>query len=314
MKKLLGSLLSFALFFSFSAQAFAEYPEKPIRLIVPWGAGGGTDLMARALAQAMKEYTDAPIIVENITGAGGSTGNKHVAEAEGDGYTVLFNGDTDLLGSLAVMKTGYTLDDFKYVGSVFYSPTWILTNKESGIKDFNDFLAKAKANPNKFILASSTPSGAQMIMAAQIQEATKAPFRIIPYQGGKEMAKVLLGNQAQAGIIHAPIMLPEVKAGLIDVIATGGTLKDVNHEALRDMKTLTEIGIPVEMGITRGLMVPASTPDDVVAKLTEIVEKAAKSESFAAFGERFGFAPQWEDGAKFKKDYYDQYEVFKNFQ
>lgn len=303
--------LLLSLCFAPSASFAAEYPSKPIHIIVPWDAGGGTDVVARALAEAMKNVTTVPIIVDNVVGAGGSTGNKKVAEAEPDGYTVLLNGDTDILGSLSVMKTGYTLDSFKYIGGVFYSPTWILSHKDSGITTFADFLERARKEPNKYILGSTTPSGAQMVMCVMLQDASKAPFRIIPYQGGKDITKALLGNQVHAGVIHAPVMLAEVKAGIMNVIATGGSLAKSSYEPLRSMKTLKEQGIPVSMGINRGLFVPAGTPDTVVAALTAIVQKAVASPEFQAFGERFGFAPQWTDGASYKKNMQKELKIFE---
>ena len=285
-----------------SAQAADQFPSKAIHIVVPWDAGGGTDMVARALADAMKEIVNVPVLVDNITGAGGSTGNKAVADAAGDGYTILFNGDTDILGAITVMKSGYDLDSFTYIGGVFYSPTWIISHKDSGITSIEDFMAKAKATPNKLVMGSTTPSGAQMVMAVAMQSATNAPFRIIPYQGGKDISKALLGNQVTAGIIHAPVMLNEVKAGLINVIGTGGSLENCTYEPLRTMKTLEQLGIPVSMGIYRGVMVPKNTPADVVAALTEIVKKAADSDKFKEFGQRFGFAPQWSDGAEYEKN------------
>ncbi len=309
------ALLTLALCVCFgSLSASAAYPDKPIHMVVPWAAGGGTDVVARALAESMKNYIDVQVLVENITGAGGSAGNKKVADAEADGYTILFNGDTDILGSVTVMNAGYTLDSFKYIGGVFYSPTWIITNAESGLNSFDDFIKQSKANPGKMILGSTTPSGAQMVMCAAIQEKTGAPFRIIPYQGGKDISKALLGNQTHAGVIHAPVMLPEIKAGIIKVIGTGGSLANCTYEPVRNMKTLKETGINVEMGIYRGVMVPKNTPDNVVKALTEVVKKAALSDEFKEFGERFGFLPQWCDGPTYEKSIKAQLQGFEHMQ
>ncbi len=313
MKKLSGIFAASLIFcLSLAGTAGAAYPDKPIHMVVPWDAGGGTDVVGRALTEAMKKFTSANIVVENITGAGGSTGNKKVADAAPDGYTLLFNGDTDILGALTVMKTDYSLKSFTYIGGVFYSPTWILTHKDSGIESFEDFLKKAKAQPGKLTLGSTTPSGAQMVMCAGIQEATKAPFRIIPYQGGKDISKALLGNQVNAGVIHAPVMLPEVKAGIIKVIGTGGNLDKCTFEPVRSIKPLKATGIPVEMGIYRGVMVPAGTPADVVATLADIVKKATLSPEFAEFGQRFGFLPQWCDGAEYEKNINAQLASFQH--
>lgn len=295
------------------APAFAAYPDKPIHIVVPWAAGGGTDTIARSLVEAMKKFTDVPIVIDNIKGAGGSTGNQKVADASADGYTILFNGDTDLLASLTFMKTNYNLESFKYVGSAFYSPTWILSHADSGIKTFAEFLEKAKANPNQLVLGSTTPAGAQMVMCALLQKETGAPFRIIPSQGGKFMKKALLGNQVNAGIIHAPVLLPEIKAGIINVLAVGGSLKGSSYEPLRSMKTLEEQDIPVSMGIRRGLMVPAGTPDEIVATLSDILEKAVTSDEFKAFGERFGFEPEWQDGNSYEQGFHTQQLAFEKY-
>lgn len=312
LKRLLVScLLSASVFVLSGGSASAAYPEQPIHMIVPWAAGGGTDVVARALAEAMKKYTDVAVVVENVTGAGGSTGNQKVAEAKPDGYTILFNGDTDMLGALSVMKTTYNLDSFRYIGGVYYSPTYILSPKDRNINDINEFIEQAKAHPNKLILGSTTPSGAQIVMCVMLQSTTKAPFRIVPYQGGKDMTKALLGNHCDAGVIHAPVLLPEVRSGLLKVIGTGGSLAQCSYEPLRSMKTLKEQGIPVEMGINRGVMVPAGTPDDVVATLTDIVKKAAESEEFKNFGVRFGFAPLWTPGDAYREGFFRQMKMFE---
>ena len=150
-----------------------------------------------------------------------------------------------------------------------------------------------------------------MVMCASIQAYTKAPFRIVPYQGGKDMTKALLGDQCDAGIIHAPMLLPEVKSGVLTVIGTGGSLANCTYEPLRSMKTLTEEGIPVEMGINRGVLVPAGTPDDIVQKLTEIVKSATESKEFIEFGERFGFAPLWTPGDAYKEGFIKQMKTFE---
>lgn len=309
-KKMLAVMTLCAAMVAPAVSASAAYPERPIHMIVPWAAGGGTDVVARALAEAMKKHTDVAVVVENVTGAGGSTGNKKVADARPDGYTILFNGDTDILGTLSMMKTSYDLGSFKYIGGVYYSPTWILSPKDRDITSFSEFVEKAKASPNKLILGSTTPSGAQMVMAAMLQSVTGAPFRIVPYQGGKDMTKALLGNQCDAGIIHAPVLLPEVRSGDLKVIGTGGTLAKCSYEPLRAMNTLREAGFPVDMGINRGVLVPAGTPDDVVAALTDIVKKATESEEFKAFGHRFGFAPQWTPGEAYRNGFFTQKPLF----
>lgn len=277
----------------------AGYPERPIHIVVPWKAGGGTDAIARAFAEGMKTVVSQPVVVDNITGGSGMTGVIRVAHAKSDGYTLLFDGSADITSTLTFKKFPVSLDDFIYVGGVYSSPTWILANNERHYKDFKDFLDKAKANPNKLTVGTASPAGAQMLMAAAIKGITSAPFRIIPYSGGKDLKKAMIGNQIDVGIIHAPVMLPEIKSGMIKVLTAGEPLDHVTDAALRDVPTLKHIGIPVEMGITRGIMVPKGTPKEIVDALSSIVEKAAKSKTFADFGQKFGFSPHWTDGSEF---------------
>lgn len=288
----------------------ADYPSKTIHMVVPWSAGGGTDSIGRGFAEAMKE-AGANVVVDNISGAAGMTGSIQVAQAEPDGYTILMNGDTDILAALTFADVPLTLDDFTYIGGFYSTPTWILSHQDSGITSMEQFLEEAEKNPGQMTLGSATPAGAQMIMAAAIKGQTGLNFRIIPYQGGADLKKALLGNQVNAGIIHAPVLLAEAKAGVINVIGTGEPLDKITYEPVRDTPTLEDIGIPVAMGITRGIYVPKDTPEDVVDKLTEIVRTAAESESFREFGEKFGFAPTWIPGSEYEQNMREQFEVFQ---
>jgi tripartite-type tricarboxylate transporter receptor subunit TctC len=311
------SIFSVAVLLALSAAAgpsmAEDYPSKAIHMVVPWAAGGGTDSIGRGIAEAMKEAAGVPVVVDNISGAAGATGSIKVAKSNPDGYTLLMNGETDLVSALIFtdVQVPLSLDDFVYIGGFYDSPTWILSHKDAGIDSMESFLKMAREKPGKMTLGSATPGGAQMIMAAAIKGKTALNFRIIPYQGGNDLKKALLGNQVDAGIIHAPVLLGEVKAGLIKVIGTGKPLTLINYEPVRKVKTLKDIGIPVSIGITRGIFVPKKTPPEIKTKLANLVEKAAKSGSFKAFGEKFGFAPTWIPGPEFEKQTRESYELFK---
>ena len=311
-RRYLNIILAVAVGLTFwmASHALAAYPDGPIHVVVPWNAGGGTDSIARGIVEAMKE-TGATVVVDNISGAAGMTGSIKVARSKPDGYTLLLNGDSDILAALVFTDVPLSLDDFIFVGGFYSSPTWILSHKDSGITSMQQFLDEAKANPGKLTLGSTNSAGAQMIMAAGIKGITGLDFRIIPYQGGSDMKKALLGNQVNAGIIHAPVLLPEAEAGVINVLATGQPLTKITYQPLRQTPTLKDMGIPLSIGITRGIFVPKDTPQDIVEKLTEIVKKAAESDSFAAFGQKFGFEPVWVPGPEFERDMREGYEVFK---
>jgi len=290
----------------------ADYPGKTIHIVVPWKAGGGTDAIGRGFAEAMKTVVDVSVVVDNISGAGGVTGTVKVAKSRPDGYTLLMNGTTDMTAVLTFKKVPFSLDDLTYIGGFFTSPTWVLCHKDRGYKDLEDFLAKAKANPGDYTVGTAGPAGAQMLMASAIKGITGADFRIIPYSGGKDLKKALIGNQVDAGIIHAPVLLAEVKAGLIKILGTGMPLDKITYPPARDIKTLKDIGIPIEIGITRGIYVPKATPRDITSRLSEIVEKAAKSERFKEFGNKFGFAPVWIPGPEFERQIRSELALFED--
>lgn len=317
MKKLLSIMLIFLTLCLVNALRIVpaqadEYPSKTIHMVVPWKAGGGTDAIGRGFAEAMKTVVDVSVVVDNISGAGGVTGTVKVAQSSPDGYTLLMNGTTDMTAVLTFKKVPFSLDDLSYIGGFFTSPTWVLCHKDRGYTDLKDFLSKAKANPGNLTVGTAGPAGAQMLMAAAIKGITGSDFRIIPYSGGGDLKKALIGNQVDVGIIHAPVLLGEVKGGLIKVLGTGMPLDKITYPPVRNSKTLKDIGIPIEIGITRGIYVSKATPKEITAKLSEIVEKAAKSESFKKFGDTFGFAPVWISGPDFEKQIRAELELFKN--
>jgi len=298
---------------AFSSFGYAEdYPSKTIHMVVPWKAGGGTDAIARSLAEAMKSNADISIIVDNISGAAGATGTIKVAKAKADGYLILLNGTAEITSGLTFTKLPFSLDDFKYIGTVYNSPTWMLSHKDSGLTSFDDFVAKAKSNPGKLTIGVGGASGAHMIMASAIKGILGLDVRIIPYSGGKDLKKALIGNQVDSGVIHAPVLLPEIKDGMINVLTTGKSLENLTYEPLHSVKTLKDYGIDVEFGVARAVMVPKSTPAEVVDKLSQIVKKSAESEEFLKFGKTFGFKPVWMSGEETSKLIYEDLERFKH--
>ena len=297
---------------SLSGAMAADYPSKTIHLVVPWKAGGGTDSIGRGIAEAIKTVIDQSVVVDNISGAGGVTGSIKVARSKPDGYTLLMNGTTDMTAALTFKDLPLSLDDFVYIGGFFQSPTWVLAHKDRGYKDLAEFLSKAKQNPGKLTLGTAGPAGAQMLMASALKGISKADFRIIPYSGGKDLKKALIGNQVDAGIIHAPVLLAEVKEGLIDVLGTGMPLDKITYAPVRNTPTLKDINVPIEIVITRGVYAPKGMSKEVAGKLSDIVEKAAKSDSFKKFGERFGFLPIWIPGPEFEQQIRKELKLFKD--
>lgn len=270
-----------------------DYPSDTIHIVVPWGAGGGTDVIARAIASAMEEVAGVTVVVDNISGASGATGTVNVVQAEPDGYTILLNGSSDLTSLLTFQDLPFSIDDLAFVGGFFETPTWVVAHADRGYETLEDVLEAARERPGEVTIGTGGAVGAHALMAHAIKGHTGADVRIVAYQGGAALRKGILANEVDAGVIHSPILLDAVKEGTVNVLATGMPLDGIAYEPLRDTPTLEDVGIPVEIGVTRGLFAPSGTPEERIDALSEILEKAAKSESFAAFGENFGFEPVW---------------------
>ena len=292
------------------APASADYPEQPIHVVVPWKAGGGTDSIARGYQTALEQAAGESVVIDNISGARGATGTMRVLESDADGHTVLLNGSTDITAALTFKELPFSLDDFAYIGGFYTSPTWILSHKDRGISTLQDFFDAAEANPGEVTLG--TAGSTQLLMAHAIKGATGLDFRIVPFSGGADLKKAMIGNDVHAGIFHAPVMLNEVKAGMIDVIGTGAPLDNLVYEEARDAPTLKDHDIPLEFKITRGLYVPKDTPQEVVDKLRTLAEEAAKSEAFAKFGESYGFQPVWVPGDEYEQQLRDELATFQD--
>jgi tripartite-type tricarboxylate transporter receptor subunit TctC len=280
-------------------QALADYPDNTLRIVVPWRAGGGTDSVARALATPMEQMTGQAVLVENVTGGSGTAGMLAVKNAKADGYTMVLNGSADITAPIVFKNVPYSMGDYVCVGGVYATPTWIIANKEQGFEDFGDFVEAAKAAPGELSLGVTALGSPDHVTADLLVKKHGIDVRIIPFNGGAPLKKALIGNQVNAGVLIAPVMLEEVKAGVANVLVAGGSLKSIKYPPLQDMKVLADYGVEQEISMVRGVYMAKDTPADVVEKAIEIVGEAAQSQSFKDFGEKFGFDPVWIPGEKF---------------
>jgi len=294
----------------FAGAALAEFPDKTIHVVVPWKAGGGTDTIARGYQKGFEKATGQSIVVDNINGAKSVTGTLKVAKAAGDGYTVLLNASLDLTSNMALKPLPYSLDSFKYVGGIYTTPTWFVTNTKRPYKDFGDFLKAAKENPGK--LSMGTAGSTHTLFAHAIKGATGLDFKIVPLSGGADLKKAMIGDEIDVGQFHSPVMVNEMKAGIIRPLAATAPMDGINYEPGKKLKLLKDFGVNLEFAATRGLYVPKSTPDDVVAKLEKMAQQASGSDEFAKFGETFGFKPVWVPGEAFKKQLAGELETLKD--
>ncbi len=271
----------------------ADYPDGTLRIVVPWRAGGGTDSIARALATAMEEVSGQTVIVENITGGAGNAGMLAVKNARPDGNTMLLNGSSDVTAPIVFREVPFSLDDYVCIGGVYQTPAWVLSNKEQGFGSFGDFVKAAKDSPGKLSLGVTALATPDHVLAEALVKQHGIDVRIIPFNGGAPLKKALIGNQVNAGVLIAPVMLNEVKGGIANVLVSGGSLEGINYAPLHDIEVPSDYGVDIEIGSVRGVFMPKDVPAEVAAKAEEIVGSAAQSQAFRDFGDNFGFAPIW---------------------
>ena len=294
-------ILGIFCFFTFLGNvALAAYPEKAIRIIVPYKAGGGTDSIARGFVSAFSKAAGVDVVITNVNGGAGSKGIIQVMKAKADGYNLVLTGSTDIIGLSTFRKMPFkSIGSLTPVGGVYTTPTYVLAHKDRGYKTLEEVIEKSKANPGKLIAGIGGKFGAHDVLANAVNGYKNAGFRIVAFDGGAMLKKATIANEVDICIIHSPVLLNEVKAGLLNVIGTGGSLAKITYPPIQKTKTLREMGIPADVGVTRGLWAPKGTPKDVIAKLEKFIEVATNSEEFKKFGNNFGFAPKYYTSSQF---------------
>jgi tripartite-type tricarboxylate transporter receptor subunit TctC len=268
-----------ALALSFIQPALAEdYPSRPVRLIVPFGAGGPADVYARVIAQHLSEQLHQNFIVDDRPGAGSIIGTDAVAKSAPDGYTLLVMSNTHTTNeSLIPNKPFQLMRDFVPVATLNYSDLIMVVHPSVPAKDLKEFIALAKSKPGQLTYASSGP-GTPYHMAGELFKAMSGTDIVhVPHKASGEARNSVLGGHVQMMFDAITTMAPNVKAGQVRALGTTGTKRS---ELTPDVPTIAEAGVPgYEATIWLGVMAPAATPKEIVEKLnTEINKVIAKPE------------------------------------
>ncbi|RCS56510.1 Bug family tripartite tricarboxylate transporter substrate binding protein [Parvibium lacunae] len=250
-----------------------DYPNKPVKVIVPFAPGGTTDIVARLMADKMSQVMGQPFIVENRAGAGGAIGTKAIADAPADGYTI----GMSTVSSLAVNpacnpKLFYDpMKDFTYVTNIAGVPNVMTINPTKLPSNFKDALKTIQEKPGKFTYASSGACGIGHMMGELFEESAKAFMVHIPYRGAGPALTDLLGGQVDAMFDNLPSSIPHLQSGKIKALAVAAPRR---LDILPDVPTFIELGHPaVNEQATYGFIGPANMPADIVKKLHEAVIK-----------------------------------------
>ncbi|WP_341906648.1 tripartite tricarboxylate transporter substrate binding protein [Polaromonas sp. YR568] len=279
------------------AQSAGSYPNRPIKLIVTVPPGGAADFIARLLATKLSASMGQPVVVENKGGASGALATDFVAKAAPDGYTLLQNSiSTHGIGPFLVAKLPYDpVTSFTPITMLASLPLIMTINADVKAATLPEFITVAKQNQGKLAFASSGAGGAPHMAGELFKIAAGVDMIHTPYRGSGPAVVDLAGGQVQAMFDGAPSLLPQITNGKIKAIAAASPKR---NPLLPDVPTFAELGYPsVNVALWYGLMAPAGTPPDIIARLNREVNQALKSpdvvERFAAQGtEALGGTPE----------------------
>jgi tripartite-type tricarboxylate transporter receptor subunit TctC len=269
-----ATLLTALLVLLSPASAWAQaYPDKPIRLIVPFPAGGPNDVIARVIGQRMSELLKQPIVIDNRGGAGGVLGTDMLAKARPDGTTIAITSAGALVINPGIEKVAYdTLKDFAPITLVAKVPEMLVVATNVPATNLQELIALAKAQPGKLNFASSGPGSLPHLAGEFLKLSAKIDIVHVPYRGAAPAVNDLIGQQVQMAFLDLPVLLPQIKAGTLRGIAIGAPER---APTAMEVPTTAEAGLPELLAENwYGLLAPAGTPPDIVATLNRVAVEA----------------------------------------
>ena len=273
MIRLLASLVFSALSVVSAFPALAQsYPSKPIKIIVPFGPGGFTDVAARIIQKELAPAIGQPIIIENKPGAGSTIGTSEVAKAAPDGYTLVMISTTHVITPHLYKAMPYDpIADFTPVMKLAEGPYVLVVHSSLPVKNVADLIALARKDPNRIDYASSGNGSSQHLVGALFTTMANAPMNHVPYKGSAQAMNDLIGGQVKVSFVGVPNALPNLHTGKLRALAVSTAKR---YADLPDVPTLQEAGVPgFDATIWLGLLAPPATPREVVNKLNTSITK-----------------------------------------
>lgn len=256
-----------------------DYPSRPITLIVPFAAGGSTDVIARVVGEAMRQPLGQPVIIENRAGAGGSLGTAAIAKADPDGYTIgMGTASTLAINPAAYKSLPYDVQkDLAPIGNIAVVPNIMSINASVAAPDMAAFIALARTQPGKLAYGSSGNGSVSHLMGEQFKLASKTDLLHVPYRGIGPALQDAVGGQIQVMFDNLPTSVPLVQDGKLRALAISG---DKRLDALPGVPTFAEAGLDdLNWMAFFGLVAPAGTPQPVIAKLNAAMKSALSNET-----------------------------------
>ncbi len=285
-----AALVALALLFALTARSFAEYPDRPIHLLLPFPAGGAVDIVARVMAAQMAEDLGQPILIENKSGAGGIVATDAVAKSAADGYTLLLTTPNHTINAALQAKLPYdTEKDLVPISVIATVPEVLVSNPNAPFKTFQEFVAYAKQNPGKLNYASAGVGTLPHLTMELLLQRVGAKVTHVPYRGAAPAMTDLLADVVQLKLDTYATSHPQVAAGRLRML---GIASSHRSKLMPDVPTIAEMGLPgYEGNLWIGMMAPAGTPQAVIDKLAAAGAKAAHAPKVAERLQHDGVEP-----------------------
>jgi tripartite-type tricarboxylate transporter receptor subunit TctC len=266
------------------------YPTKPVTLVVPFPPGGTTDVLARALAERLTQSLGQTVIVESKPGAGATLGADHVAKSRPDGYTLLVGAVHHTIASSVYKKLPYDFQkDLAPITTIAVVPNVLVVNANTAARNVPELVALLKAKPGGYNYGSNGNGTAQHVIGSQFELLTATDLTHIPYKGSGPLTTDLLGGQVTMSFDTVTPVLPHIKSGKLRALAVTTAKRS---SALPDVPTLDEAGLKgFDIGTWFGVLAPAASPRDVLARLNTEMVKVIQSPEFKARMQEIGAEP-----------------------
>jgi tripartite-type tricarboxylate transporter receptor subunit TctC len=311
MKRKRGLSVFILLLFSVLGAQFvpgAEYPNRPVTLVIPFGPGGGHDLSSRVITPVAAKYLGRPIIIELKPGGGGIIGSQQVVKAAPDGYTLLLAGDGPNCSLPAIEGRGFGPESFEAVCRVVAYPAILVARPDAPFKDLREMVEYARANPGKLVFSNTGPWGVADKTIKRVMKATGITMKSVPYDGGGPALTAVLGGHADLTSVTPYTGLAYIKAGKFVALA----VLDYNrHPEYPNLPTAKEQGVDVVHFPWIGVAAPKGTPQPIIHKLSEAFKNMIEDNSTKEMAKTSGVETRYLGTEEFAKAWREEFAEYK---
>lgn len=291
------------------SQTAATYPRKPVKIVVPFEAGGGADAQIRSMTSYLQKELGQPFVIINMPGAGGTIGTADGLRQRGDGYTLVFTGSGPLVTQPFILDLPYGENDYAVISQLSNTPRLIVAHPKAPFNDCKGMMDYAKANPGKVIVGISAVGSTDHFGFEQLKMDHKVDMKLIPQGGGGPQKVAVVGGHVEVAALTTVEALSAVKAGQVKPLGLMAAKRDPDYP---DVKTCAEYGYPAVSGVGYYLIGPKSLPADIVKKLDAAVQKTLTDPGYLEAAKKGGLAITYMNGADTAREIVSTFDAYKN--